>query len=391
MDFIKKGSSLLMVYEPEYNYEEISKKLNEDGFSLKNTFNLKKENISSDLDISEDKLCFKIGELKDEYYLLDSEILSTEHNFFLSSKIKIERKLFVAFRNISIFRKLDKLVVCDIYITESFDNMQGHIPYDEFKILIDTFPNSTELTKYKNARISQILANYVDGLGDITMNYEKYLNRRSSNISKKPIQELREIRLELFKKTYDTLRKMLNDSEGFSEVDWQMAICDILCIVYPKYVMAKREVTIGTDGRHKKIPDFILVDSLGFIDVLEIKKPTKQRLLTNTTYRNNYVADRDLAGAIVQIEKYIYTLSHSGTKLEEYLQKRFSSELSDEVVIRINNPQGMLLMGRSNELSDDQKFDLEIIKRQHKNIIDIMTYDDLLERLKNIIARFDYD
>lgn len=57
-------------------------------------------------------------------------------------------------------------------------------------------------------------------------------------------------------------------------------------------------------------------------------------------------------------------------------------ELAVNVLIRVTNPQGMLLIGRSNNLSIDQLFDLEIIKRQHKNIVDIMTYDDLLERLK---------
>lgn len=103
---------------------------------------------------------------------------------------------------------------------------------------------------------------------------------------------------------------------------------------------------------------------------MEIKKPNKQRLLTATQYRNNYVADRDLSGAIVQIEKYIYSLNHIGTKIEEDLQKRFLGELPDNVLIRVTNPQGMLLMGRSNNLSRDQLFELEIIKRQHKNIVD---------------------
>lgn len=47
--------------------------------------------------------------------------------------------------------------------------------------------------------------------------------------------------------------------------------------------------------------------------------------------------------------------------------------------------QGILLLGRSNNLTDEQLFDFEIIKRQHKNIVDIMTYDDLLKRFRNIL------
>ena len=44
-----------------------------------------------------------------------------------------------------------------------------------------------------------------------------------------------------------------------------------------------------------------------------------------------------------------------------------------------------MLLGRSNNLTDEQLFDFEIIKRQHKNIVDIMTYDDLLKRFRNIL------
>ena len=32
-----------------------------------------------------------------------------------------------------------------------------------------------------------------------------------------------------------------------------------------------------------------------------------------------------------------------------------------------------------------EKRDFELIKRQYKNVADIMTYDDLLSRLQNII------
>ena len=391
MDFIKNNSSLLMIYQPDFRHEEVRKKLDEDELNLKRVFFLGKKDESNELEISEDEFCFKIGKLVDGYYLLNKEILSTDNQFYISANIKINQKMFVAYQNISILRKIDALVECDIYITDEIDNISGHIPYEEYKALINTFPNTTEITKYVNARLTQSITNYVDGLGDIVANYEKYLNKRSEFLHVKQIPELQAIRLELFERAYHTLKEMLENAEAYNERNWQLAISNIICILYPKYILAKREISIGSDGRHNKKPDFLLVDSSGFIDILEIKKPNKQRLLTTTQYRNNYVADRDLSGAIVQIEKYIYSLNHIGTKIEEDLQKRFSGELPDNVLIRVTNPQGMLLMGRSNNLSRDQLFDLEIIKRQHKNIVDIMTYDDLLERLKNIIDQLSID
>ena len=49
------------------------------------------------------------------------------------------------------------------------------------------------------------------------------------------------------------------------------------------------------------------------------------------------------------------------------------------------NPQGILLLGRSNQFNNQQRHDFELIKRQYKHITDIMTYDDLVIRLENII------
>ena len=274
----------------------------------------------------------------------------------------------------------------DVYITDSNEIIPGHIPFREFKALVGTFPNSTELKKYTDARISQILSNYLDGLGSVTESYERYLDKHTASVPTPPIDNDPDS-LRIFQNAYYKIKFMLDNVDAYAERDWQLEVCRIICILYPKYILAKREQCIGTDGRHKKIPDFLLVDAAGFVDLLEIKKPNQQRLLTATKYRNNYVADRDLSGAIVQVEKYIYTLNHGGSSIEASLQRDLEAKLPEGISIRITNPQGMLLMGRSHTLSDEQKLDLEIIKRQHKNLLDIMTYDDLLERLGNILTQ----
>jgi hypothetical protein len=60
--------------------------------------------------------------------------------------------------------------------------------------------------------------------------------------------------------------------------------------------------------------------------------------------------------------------------------------------IRVTNPKAMLLLGRDRRsdgtvaLTDNQSFDLEVIKRKYANMMDIVTYDDLLRRLDRIIS-----
>lgn len=54
------------------------------------------------------------------------------------------------------------------------------------------------------------------------------------------------------------------------------------------YILNIRELSFsGVDGYDKR-PDFILVDVNGFIDIMEIKKPTVNILTKQASYRNNY-------------------------------------------------------------------------------------------------------
>ena len=88
-----------------------------------------------------------------------------------------------------------------------------------------------------------------------------------------------------------------------------------------------------------------------------------------------------------QIEKYIFCLT-ARKENREYVISKLKEKIPIDITPEIVNPQGILLLGRSNEFNVEQKRDFELIKRQYKNIADIMTYDDLIQRLKNIITSF---
>lgn len=45
-------------------------------------------------------------------------------------------------------------------------------------------------------------------------------------------------------------------------------------------------------------------------------------------------------------------------------------------------------MGRENEFSPQKKNDFDIIKQKYHNIIDILTYDELIKRLETIISAY---
>jgi hypothetical protein len=132
----------------------------------------------------------------------------------------------------------------------------------------------------------------------------------------------------------------------------------------------------------------MLVDSNGSVDVIEIKKPFENCVISKSAYRDNFTPTKELSGTIMQAEKYIFHLNKWGIKGERVLSDKYKSELPPELNIKIIKPKGIIILGRDNNLSHRQMFDLEIIKRKYANLIDIITYDDLINRLENILEKY---
>jgi hypothetical protein len=96
---------------------------------------------------------------------------------------------------------------------------------------------------------------------------------------------------------------------------------------------------------------------------------------------------KELSGAIMQVEKYIYYLNKWARNGEDILTQRYQSQLPG-IKIKITNPCGMIIMGRDSSLTFEQMQDFEIIKRKYKSVVDIITYDDLIRRLDLLIKKF---
>lgn len=264
--------------------------------------------------------------------------------------------------------------------------------------LVDSTPTKTELFLYTRKRISNYLNDYFNNVRDYGKLYEKHLTQKQKRTPiENTIASVAEYESEKYKFILNKMKQMLNEHEGYYETDWQNEILQIITLIYPKYVVAIKELKIKnttSEKEEKRRIDIALFDTNGNIDVIEIKRPCdKIPLLSTGKYRNNYVPSKDLAGAIMQVEKYIYNLKRMGRKGEEELTAQiqensiYSSAIKN-MNVRITSPKGMIIMGRSNDLSDEQKNDFEIIKRKHANIVDIITYDDIIHRLKCLIEKF---
>lgn len=384
------GDKLILIYAPDIGIDEIRKRFHEQGYlHIKNTFYVTKKLLCEDVefeDFCEDTICFCIGKVKNLYTGINSNVLRTKHTFYFANDVALKSEMFIAYRNISILRKIDEIIEHDFYVGGNWE-FHGGISEAVFKNLIKLFPKTAELDYYAHKRIANVIKEYFpecDKYEDIYNNYIKSKKNFSAPSTESSISKYNiKIELEQFSAINQELKTMLSQYKAIGEAEWQTKIFNILQVLYPKYICCEREVKFRGCEKYDKKPDFLLVDANGFVDILEIKK-ADVCILRDCCYRNNYIASMELSGTIQQIEKYIYCLN-SSDKAKEDVSNKLRSSLPNGLNIQIVNPQGILILGRSNELNEQQTKDFELIKRQYKHIADIMTYDDLLFRLDNIV------
>jgi len=397
----KQDNQLLLIYQSDRYTDArwIDEKLRQDDdVTLRRTFTFKSADLVAQDTPSEEvddvERIFSLGMLEDEYYKISKDILDLKHDLSIFKEIKLSDKTFIATRDISIFRKIDELINEPIIVGGVAD---GAIPIETFDELLANFPTTTELTYYAKVRINRVLKDYLGTMSDAQMKLDSFLNKKKTIRNPSKIDFIKDYEPKKFEYVHEEIDAMLKEVEvnpsAYKESDWQRQITEFILLLFPKYIAVLEKVHIkdfypkGCKTQTKREIDLMLIDANGTIDIIEIKRPEPHQLLSKKPgSRGNYTPSSSLSEAIMQVEKYLFHLSKWGRQGEEDILTKRKNELPPDFEIRITNPKGILILGRDNNFTEDQLFDFEIIKRKYANIIDIMTYDDLLHRLDNIIA-----
>lgn len=382
---------LIMSYSPSNGTRFIFEHFSKYGYcQIKRTFYVNKDLIKSNIDDSdsEETLSFCIGHIQDGFIEINKKVIDTKHRFFFSEKIQLKQNMFIAVHNISILGEIDDVIDEDFYVVNGENHIKG-IPIEAYNNLIKCFPKKTELEYYSYSRISNLLREWFPECDKYQAVYEQFIEKKNKQLVIKNKEHFSRsnnaIELAQFSTAKEELEEMLSRPKGVIEKEWQERIHSIIQLLYPQYIYGAREIRFKGIDKNDKQPDFILVDTNGFVDILEIKNPDVRLITKQASYRNNYVPVKELSGAVQQIEKYIYCLTSIENSQKTVLEK-LRDGLPEGVNPQVVSPKGMLLIGRSKDFNEQQKRDFEIIKRQYKNIADIMTYDDLLKRISNIVS-----
>jgi hypothetical protein len=330
ISFEEHSRGLDLLYEVEFNDPEwVSKRLKDDGeVTVSSGFTFEPADLlkaPSKRGSGEPVFRFRFAEKKAGYYRIPGRILGCGHDVLIAvNSVRLERKTFIAERNIGIFPRIEKVKQTSGEIIVG--GLRQGIPVEIFRELLAKFPSSTELDRYASARVEAIVGEVLDGNAAAREKYEAYLDRRGSAVSAAPLDQPELIQAEIDKYVLlrDTILAWLADATAYSEKDWQRLIIKVILLLFPKYVAVLEGVAVADfyskpGFRKNRFIDICLIDAGGSIDVIEIKKPFDDVLLSRGLYRGNNVPTKELSGTIMQAEKYLFHLTKWGVEGERQL------------------------------------------------------------------------
>lgn len=165
-----------------------------------------------------------------------------------------------------------------------------------------------------------------------------------------------------------------NLDDGISENLWGKYLKKNLFLLDSKYVKILPELNVILRGSRNV--DFGMIDTKGYLDIFEIKKPDTPLLATGTD-RGNYFWHTSTVKAIVQAEKYLFNAERKASNLAEDISRE------ERISVKVVKPRAFLITGHSDQLDTDEKRDDFKVLRQSLKNIDIILYDELLEGLEN--------
>jgi len=229
--------------------------------------------------------------------------------------------------------------------------------------------------------IDQLTANDIEKIGEFYVDAAKkykradLIKRMTFRLQKNAqILTLQEIILK-----YETLLK-----ENPPESTWQNFFDEYITLFDTRYAHKINYKNIATGIT--KYPDLVLVDIYGYIDFYELKKSNTPLIQYDKSHKTWYWT-KDVSMVIAQATDYLQKSKENASSYTTAIKEQTETESEEGIEVNIINPRVIIVAGSTNELNTK-------IKRNHfKNLreslkdIEFVLYDELLERLKNLLDK----
>lgn len=176
------------------------------------------------------------------------------------------------------------------------------------------------------------------------------------------------------KKNYlNDFKNMLLD-ETTPEKDWQKWFEINNWIFGSDFIKLVNEREIDTNH----ITDFLMQAYDGYLDIIEIKKPSLSPFWSPNLDHNNYIPSQELIKAVTQSLSYVFEVEREANSLK----------FNERVGLKVVKPRCVLVYGRSNEWNEKQNEAYRILNSSYYNLT-ILTYDQVLIRANKMFEEND--
>lgn len=227
--------------------------------------------------------------------------------------------------------------------------------------------------------IEKLTANDIDQIGKF---YVKATRKfKASHIIKKMTAGLlKNAQILTLQDIIQKYEKLLNDNPAESE--WQNFFDEYITLFDSRYVHKIDYKNIATGIT--KYPDLVLVDIYGYIDFYELKKSGTPLIQYDKSHKT-WFWSKEVSMVISQVSDYLQKSKENALSYAKAIKDETETETEEGLDVNIINPRAIIVIGHTNQLDTDKK------KNQFKNLreslkdIEFVLYDELLERLKNLL------
>lgn len=388
--FLRNDDGLFLEYEPIANVDWVRTRLDEDGeFTLRRALTFEKDDIIGWPDANDyaETYTIRMGSFEGGYYRVPGRVLGADHDLYIGRECQVAMKWF-SVQNVSVFGHVFKVVDEDVRIGGSDPVAMTE---EEFQVLVDRFPwSQTEMRLYADSRIASAVESHFSVREDFGAHYQAYMGRSASRAVRLTgevmgfDESFDHARAALYSDALARLEAMVYGNAR--ETDFQRVLPPYLELLFPQYIAFLGQKAIPDLGGGTRKPDYLMVDVRGNVDVLEIKRPfDNEVMLRRAKYRDIGVPGTELSGAVVQCRRYADCLLNGGGRLADRLTLRFAQDglIPEGLQLRFISPKGIVIMGR--DVEEDRALDFDVIRRQYADVVDVITYDDLIRRFQRTV------
>ena len=227
--------------------------------------------------------------------------------------------------------------------------------------------------------IQQLTSDDIEKLGKFYVEASKKYSR--PDIVKKMIKGLQKnAQLLTLQEVINKYEKLLKENPA--ESAWQEFFDEYITLFDSRYYQKinYKNIALGVT----KYPDLVLVDIYGYIDFYELKK-TDTKLLDYDPSHKTYFWSKQISMVIAQVADYLQRARENSVNYAKSIKEQTSTEDFSGIDVNIINPRAIIVAGSSKELNTVSKRNHFKNLRESLKDIEFVLYDELLDRLKNLL------